>query len=83
MDEMVEEERMEGTWRTVGREEMVKDERGMNRVCRDGEMIDWESMKNMLGMEGMVAGKRKERGRMEGMLEMEGWMKRDRMDGRI
>jgi hypothetical protein len=46
-------------------------------------MIDGESMKDMVGMEGMVAGKRKERGRMEGVVEMEGWMKRDMMDGRI
>jgi hypothetical protein len=40
-------------------------------------------MKDMLGMEGMVEGRRKKRGRMEGMVELEGWMKRDRMDGRI
>ncbi len=31
----------------------------------------------------MVEGKKKERGRMEGMVEIEGWMKGDRMDGRI
>ncbi len=37
----------------------------------------------MLRMEGMVERKRKEKGRMEEMIEMEGWMKRDRMDGRI
>ncbi len=37
----------------------------------------------MAGMEGMVEGKRKERGRMEGMVEMDGWMKRDRMNERI
>ncbi len=37
----------------------------------------------MLGMEGMVAGEEEGEGRMEGMVEMDEWMKRDGIDGRI
>jgi hypothetical protein len=36
--------------------------------CRDGEMIDKESTKDLLGMEGMVEGKRKKRDRMAGRI---------------
>jgi hypothetical protein len=55
MDEIMEKEkeRMDGTWRTAGREGMIEDER-IEETTRNGEKIDGERMKDMLGMEGMV-----------------------------